>query len=183
MNYDFSKLKQKIKETEEWFKKELGTLRTGRATPAILDGVVVDNYGAKSPISQVAGIGIEDPRTLRISPYNPEQAKEIERGISEAGLGLSVGADDKGIRVVFPELTSERRESLIRLSKEKLEKARIGIRGERDDVWNEIQKKQKAGEITEDEKFKLKDEMQKIIDQNTKTLEEMAKRKETEIQN
>jgi ribosome recycling factor len=181
MSYDFTNFRQKIEDTREWLQKELSTIRTGRATPTILDSVFIMSYGAKVPMKQVASISVEDARTLRISPWNTDQIRDVENAINTANLGLSVVVDEKGLRAIFPELTTDRREGLIKTAKEKVEKAKITIRGERDEIWNNIQEKQKSGELSEDEKFKLKDEMQKIVDGGNKTLEEMADRKENEI--
>jgi ribosome recycling factor len=181
MAYNFTKLEEKIRDTEKWLENEFSTIRTGRATPAILDSVMVDSYGSKVPIKQIGNINVEDAKTLRVTPWDAGQIRDIEKAISSAELGLSVAVDEKGVRAIFPELTSERRESLIKVSKEKLEKAKISLRQERDEIWNDIQKKQKDGELSEDEKFKLKDEMQKLIDEKVKGMTEMTDRKEKEI--
>ena len=133
------------------------------------------------PISQVASLSTEDARTLRITPWDASQVKEIERAITLANLGVSSAVDDKGLRVFFPELTSERREQLLKISKQKLEEARVALRGERDKVWSDIQAKEKDGKLSEDEKFRAKDEMQKLVDEGNKKLEELAERKEKEI--
>jgi len=181
--YNFSNLKEKIEDTKDWLSGEFSTIRTGRATPTILDSILVESYGAKVPIKQVASVTIEDARTLRVSPWNTDQIKDLEKAIGEANLGLSLVVDDKGLRAIFPELTTERREVLIKLAGEKTEKAKISIRGERDEVWSDIQERQQKGEISEDEKFKLKDEMQKMTDDANKVFEEMREKKEGEIKN
>ena len=181
MAYDFSYLKGKISDTEEWLKKEFFSIRTGRATPSILDSIRVDSYGAKLPIIQMASVGVEDARTLRIVPYDASAGKEIEKAIVASNLGLSISSDERGVRVSFPELTSENRNALARVIKEKLEKARISLRGERDHVWNDIVKQEKEGDIAEDEKFRYKDEMQKLIDEGNSTIELLADKKEREI--
>lgn len=181
MAYDFTPLKKKITETEDWLKREFTGVRTGRASPAILDNVRVESYGSKLPINQVGTIGIEDARTIRVSPWDTTQIKEVEKAITAANLGVSVSVDERGVRVSFPELTSERRESLIKIAKAKLEDARIALRGARDEVWNDIQRKEKDGEMSEDDKFRGKDDMQKLIDGGNKSLEELLKKKELEI--
>jgi ribosome recycling factor len=181
MTYDFKELKDKVKGAEEWLKKEYTTLRTGVASPAILDGVHVEVYGSRLPLNQVASIGIEDARVIRITPYDKSQAKEIEKAITVADLGVSVGADEKGVRIFFPELTGERRELLMKTAKAKLEDARVNLRGFRDDVWSDIQEKEKDGEMTEDEKFRGKNDMQKIIDEGNAALEVLLVKKEKEI--
>ena len=181
MSYDFSKLKKEVAEIEGHLSKEFSAIRTGRATPTILDGVSVEAYGSRMPLNQIGGINVEDSKTLRISPWDSSQTKAVENAIIAASLGLSVGTDERGLRVIFPDLTSERRGILIRTAKEKLEEVRVRLRKERDNAWQDIQKKEKEGDMGEDEKFRLKDEMQKIIDQASKRLEEMLQRKEKEI--
>jgi len=181
MPYDFSLLNVKIKEIEEWLSREFSTVRTGRATPAILDNVKVDSYGAKVAINHVAGITVEDARSLRVTPWDRAHIKEIEKSIQAEDLGLSVTIDDSGLRVIFPELTAERREQLKKLVGNKHEEAKISLKRAREETWNDIQKKEKGGELSEDEKFRLKDEMQKIIDETNKRFNEMEERKEKEI--
>lgn len=181
MAYDFKKLKESIKDVEEWLKKEYTGLRTGVASPAILDGVLVEVYGSHMPINQLANIGIEDARVIRITPWDKSQAKAIEKAITVAELGVSVGADDKGVRVFFPELTTERRGLLIKTAKAKLEDAKVNIRGHRDATLKDIQAKEKDGEMSEDDMFRSKDEMQKIIDAGNASLEILFEKKEKEI--
>jgi len=183
MTYDFKELKQKIEDTEEWLKKEFLGVRTGRATPALLDSVRVDSYGSQLPVNQMAGVTVEDARTLCLTPWDTSAIKEIEKAITVANLGVSVAVDEKGVRVIFPELTSERREQLQKLIKEKLEHARISLRSARDETWADIQKKEKDKEIGEDDKFRFKEEMEKLVTEGNKQLDEVAERKEKEILN
>lgn len=181
MAYDFKPFEKRIKEIEERLIKELGGVRTGRAAPAILDGIQIESYGTRVPINQVANIGVEDARTLRITPWDSLAAKEIEKAIMVANLGLSVGADEKGVRVFFPELTSERRVALLKLAKEKVEDIRTELRSARDDVWSDIQAKEKAKEMTEDDKFRAKEDMQKRVDAANASFDAALERKEKEI--
>lgn len=181
MNYDFSQLKKKVKEAEEWLKKEQMQIRTGRATPALLDNVSVEAYGSKVPIVQVGSISSEDPRTLRVTVWDTTQTKAVEKAIVAANLGVSVAVDDRGLRISFPELTSERRTSIMKIAKEKLEQARVTLRKHRDEVWNDIQAKEKQGGMGEDEKFRFKTEMEKVIQESQKALDELHARKEKEI--
>lgn len=181
MAYDFKPFEKRIKEIEERLAKELASVRTGRATPAILDGVMVESYGSRVPVNQVANIGVEDARSLRISPWDASMGKEIEKAIMQANLGVAVGADEKGVRVSFPELTSERRVSMVKLAKEKVEDVRQMLRAARDEVWNDIQAKEKAKEMTEDDKFRGKDDMQSRVDAANKRFDEALERKEKEI--
>lgn len=181
MIYQFNEFKQNLSKVKEWFTGELAGIRTGRATIALLDSIRVDSYGAQSPLNQVAGVAVEDARTIRINPYDASQVKAIEKSIAEADLGVSISTDEKGLRVIFPELTSERRDLLVKQVGKKLEEARISIRKERENVWSDIQEQEQKGDMTEDEKFKSKEDMEKIVSDFQKELEELAKTKENEI--
>ena len=181
MTYDFKPFEKRIKEIEERAGKELAGIRTGRASPAILDGVLVESYGTRVPIVQVATVNVEDARTIRIAPWDMANAKEIEKAITVANLGLSVGMDEKGVRVSFPELTSERRTQLLKLAKEKVEELRTELRVARDRVWSDIQKQEKDKLMAEDDKFRTKDEMQKRVDSANKNFDAALARKEKEI--
>lgn len=181
MAYDFKPFDAKIKHISEHLTQELAGVRTGRAAIAILDGIQVESYGTRMPINQVANISIEDARTLRIAPWDAAQTKEIEKAILQANLGISVGADEKGVRVFFPELTSERRVQLVKLGKERVEEGKTSLRVARDEVWSDIQKKERDGEIPEDDKFRFKDEMQKKVDAANASFDDMLARKEKEI--
>jgi len=181
MSYNFEKLKKDVSNIEDWLAKELSGIRTGLASISILDNVKVDNYGSLSPINQVANITKEDAKTIRISPWDQSQIQPLEKALTEADLGISVAVDDKGIRMSFPELTSERRQDFVKMAKAKLEQAKVSLRGGRDEVWNELQLKEKEGEIGQDEKFQLKNEMQKIIDDKGIVLVELFEKKEKEI--
>ncbi|HMP67426.1 MAG TPA: ribosome recycling factor [Candidatus Paceibacterota bacterium] len=181
MSYDFKPFKTKMSDIENWLKKELSGIRTGRASSALLDGVKVNFYGSLTPINQTATIISEDVKTLKIQPYDLSQSKVIEKAITDAGLGVSVVVNDSGIRVIFPDLTSERREILIKQANKKLEEARISIRKNRDETWNDIQAKEKDKKMSEDEKFSAKTEMQKIVDEFQNKFDQLIKAKESEI--
>lgn len=181
MGYDFKKLKENIKGSEEWLKKEYSGLRTGIASPTILDSVLVEVYGSRMPVNQVANIGIEDARVIRITPWDKTQSKAIEKAITVANLGVSVGIDDKGVRIFFPELTTDRRTLLIKTAKAKLEDAKVNVRSYRDDTWSEIEEQEKAGGMGEDDKFRYKKEMQKIVDDGNAGLETLFIKKEKEV--
>jgi len=127
-NYDFKQFDSKVGAAKEWLAKEYRGLRTGRATPAILDGVSVSAYGSMMPLKQVANVGVEDARTLRIQPFDASTLKDVERAISAADLGLGTSSDGAIVRVTFPELSTERRQQLIKVAKGKLEEARTTVR-------------------------------------------------------
>ena len=181
MAYDFKPFEKRIADLTDRLGKDLSGIRTGRATPMILDGIMVESYGTRMPINQVANIGVEDARTLRITPWDASQGKEIEKAITVANLGLSVGSDETGVRVFFPDLTADRRTQLVKLAKEKVEDARAALRGARDEVWSDIQKKERDGDISEDDKFRFKEEMQKRVDAANAAFDDALARKEKEI--
>lgn len=181
MAYDFSKFKKSIAGVEEWVKKEFSGIRTGQASPALLDGVKVDSYGTLSPLSQIGSVTGEGPRTLRITPWDASQTKEIEKAITLANLGVSVSVDDKGLRVNFPELTAERRTQITKIAKEKLEEGKKQVRSHRDDIMKDLQVKEKSGGMGEDEIRRYKNDAQKMVDEINKKLEELYTKKEKEI--
>jgi len=181
MAYDFKTFDARSNEVAEWLTKEFNGIRTGRATPALLDSIQVDSYGAKVPINQVGSVGVEDPRTLRISVWDSESIHAVERAIIDADLGISVAVDDSGLRVIFPELTSERREQLLKLAKTKLEEARVSLRGARDEVVKEIENALKSGDMSENEKFNMKEALQKKVDEQNSKFNEMFDLKEKEV--
>lgn len=180
-NYDLKSLEAKTAAAKEWLQREYSGLRTGRATPAILDGISVSAYGSQMPLKQVANVGIEDARTLRVSAYDAGVLKDIERAIADADLGLGTSSDGASVRVSFPELTSERRAQLVKLAKQKLEEARTTVRLARDEVWKDVQNKEKEGTLTEDDKFSLKEELQKKIDAINDDLQKLFDKKEEEM--
>lgn len=179
--FDFSETKEKSKEVETWLAKELSLIRTGRANSAILDFVQVEAYGSKMSIKELANISVEDAKTVKIEPWDASVGKSIEKAITASNLGLSVAPFERGLRIIFPELTSERREQFIKVVKNKLEESKVSLRGLRDKTGKAIDEREKAGGMGEDDKFRLKDELQKIIDQSGKKLEEIAEKKEEEI--
>lgn len=179
--YDINTLVNKLTKTEEWLTEEFKTVRTGRAVPAILDKVMVSAYGTPTMLKSLANIASEDARTLRVNPYDIGQVKDVEKAISDADLGVSVNSNESSVRVIFPELTSERREQLIKLAKSKLEEARIAVRGARDEAKKAIDAAEKAGEMSEDEQHTVMDKVQKMIEDANKKLEEHYTKKEEEI--
>lgn len=181
MAYDFSNMKNESEEIKEWLKKETSSLRTGRATPALVENIMIDSYGTRVPLKHVASIAVEDARTIRITPWDAGVLKNIEHSISTSNLGIQPIADKQSIRIALPELTEERRKSLIKLLNEKLEEARVSLKLKREEEWKDIQDKERNGEISEDDKFRYKEELQKIIDKVSAGLEEIAKNKEKEI--
>lgn len=177
MAYNTQSFKVELKKVEEWLSKEYSGVHSGRATPMILDNINVESYGSYMPIKNIASITIEDPKTLRIAPWDKNQIKSIESAISAANLGLSVVSDSDGVRAIFPMLTTENRTKLVKILKEKLEDARISVRQERQ---AEIEK---IGELSEDEMKRAKDDIQKCVDESNQNLEAIFAKKETEVMN
>ncbi|KKR79879.1 MAG: Ribosome recycling factor [Candidatus Nomurabacteria bacterium GW2011_GWA2_40_9] len=183
MQYNFLIFKGELKKIEEFLSKEYTQLNIGRASPMVLDGIVVESYGSFGPIKNVASISVEDPKTLRIAPWDKGHIKDIEKAIMASNLGLSTAVDDSGIRVIFPQLTTESRQRLVKLLKEKLEESRITVRQERERIWDEVQALEKESKMTEDEKFRAKEELQKVIDEANVNLEAIFEKKEREVMN
>ena len=181
MAYDFSKLKASIKETEEWLSRELSGVRTGRATPTLLDTVKPEAYGTRTPLRELGSVSVEDARTLRVIPWDMTLVKAIEKGIIDANLGIGVATDDQGLRVSFPELTSERRTQLSKIAKDKTEQAKVTLRSHRTDALKALDTATKDGGMGKDEVARLKVEAQKLIDAGNESLAKILDKKETEI--
>ncbi|MDE2079027.1 MAG: ribosome recycling factor [Patescibacteria group bacterium] len=175
--FDTASFKKTAAEKGEWLKRELQGLRTGRATPALLDSVKIEVFGSMMALNQVASISVEDARTLYLSPWDKGQVKTIEKAITLADLGVSAGSDEKGVRVSFPELTAERREQLVKLVKAKLEDARVQLRAARTKAISDMEKEA----ANEDEERRGKEAIQKIVDETNKELEAIAEKKEAEL--
>lgn len=177
--YDLNPFKQEAKQAQEWLSKEYSQIHTGRAAPALLDGVNVEAYGSFQPLKNVASTSIEDPKTLRVVPWDKGQIKDIERALYAADLGFSVAVDDSGIRVIIPALTTETRQKLVKIAKERFEDARITIRKAREANLNDF----KEQKLPEDMMRNAKDDIQVLVDAANNELESLFKKKEAEILN
>lgn len=177
--YDLNPFKQEAKQAQEWLIKEYSQIHTGRAAPALLDGVNVEAYGSFQPLKNVASTNIEDPKTLRVVPWDKGQIKDIERALYAADLGFSVAVDDSGIRVIIPALTTETRQKLVKIAKERFEDARITIRKAREANLSDF----KEQKLPEDMMRNAKDDIQVLVDAANNELESLFKKKETEILN
>lgn len=175
------KFKNELKKIEESFKIELSSLRVGRASPALIENILVDYYDAKTPIKQLASISAPEPRMLVIEPWDKNTLSPIEKAILASDLSLSPIVDKNLIRINIPPLTEERRNSLIKILGSKLEEAKIKTKGARDKVIKETNDLFEYKKITEDEKFKAKEEVQKLVDVAGRNLEQVLKLKEEEI--
>lgn len=163
------------------FEEEIAALRTGRANPALVENIKVNAYGAVNPIKNLASIAVEDARTLLIQPWDKSLLEALAKGIEASGLGLKPTVTKDLLRLHLPELTHERRETLRKLLREKLEETRVLLRKARDEVWREIQERERRKEISEDEKFRLKEEMEKKMREAMEKLDAAAEKKEKEI--
>ena len=178
---NLEKLKIKLKNVNESLKTELSALRIGRATPALVENISVEYYGAKTPLKQLASISAPEPRLLTIEPWDKNTINNIEKAILSSDLGLSPIVDKNIIRINIPSLTEERRNSLIKITGVKLEEVKVRCRTARDEVIKEITDLFSAKKITEDEKFEMKEKIQKLIDETNRNLENITKLKEREI--
>lgn len=175
-------IKTRLAEVITWLEKEFAGIRSGQASPQLLDTIKVESYGALVPLQQVGSINVEDARTLRVSVWDAGTVSAVEQAIRDSELGVSVVTDSSGLRVIFPELTTERRQQLMKLAKSKLEDARISVRSLRDETMKDIEKEQKDGNISEDEKFSQKESVQDQVEAVNKKLETLFQQKESELQ-
>ncbi len=163
------------------FQGELASVRTGRATTALLDRVNVDAYGTTTPLKQLAGVNVPEPRLITVQPYDPSIFDAIEKALLESDIGLNPSNDGQIIRLAVPELTEERRKELTRLVSKMAEEARVAVRNVRKDVNNEIKRAEKDGEISKNELSRYQDDVQKLTDAEVKAIDELMERKEAEI--
>lgn len=181
-------MSEKIKVYEEKMKKttanlefELNTIRAGRANPHVLDKVTVEAYGTEMPINQVANISTPEARVISISPYDASTLKNIEKAINMSDIGINPNNDGKVIRLVFPELTEERRKSLTKDVKKKGEESKVAIRNIRRDGMDAFKKMEKGKEITEDELKELENELQKTTDKYVAEIDKLVEAKNKEV--
>lgn len=164
----------------EALKKEFATLRTGRASLGILDGITVDYYGTPSPLNQVANLSVPEPRLIIIQPWEAKMLGEIEKAILKSDLGLTPTNDGKIIRLTIPSLTEERRQQIVKHARKLAEDARVAIRNIRRDINEEIKKKSKE-HVSEDETKKMQEDIQKATDSFIKKVDDLLAHKEKEI--
>jgi ribosome recycling factor len=174
-------LKVKTEKSLESLRKELGRVRTGRASLALLDGVRVNYYGAPTPLAQVASLSIPDARTIAIQPWDPKVAGEIEKAIQKSDLGLTPLNDGKVVRINIPPLTEERRKELVKVIKRMEEECKVALRNLRRDANEQLKGAKKDKEISEDDQFKLQDEVQKLMDKSIEKATEIVSAKSKEI--
>ncbi|HSL93224.1 MAG TPA: ribosome recycling factor [Bacillota bacterium] len=174
-------IEDRMKKSVAALHKELAGLRAGRATPALLDKILVEYYGVPTPLHQVSTISVPDPRTLMIQPWDKSVLKEIDRSIQKSDLGLMPNSDGSVIRLNIPTLTQERRLELVKVCKKKAEEGRVAVRNLRREGNEMIKMLEKDKEITEDDSKKGQDDMQKLTDKYIKEVDEVLAVKEAEI--
>ena len=160
---------------------EFNTLRTGRASAALLDRVQVDYYGTKTPLKQLATINAPEPRLLTVQPFDPSSLPGIERTIQESDLGLTPSNDGKIIRLPIPQLTEERRKELVKVARQMAEDGKVAIRNVRRDVMHHLKELVDKGDVGSDEEHRAEERLQKLTDDHTHKIDDLLKRKEEEI--
>jgi ribosome recycling factor len=174
-------LRKEMEATTTAFRRELGRTRTGRATPALLEGLTIDYYGAKSPLNQVAGLSAPEPRLLIVQPYDKSVLTTIERAILQSDLGLVPVSDGKILRVPIPELTEERRRELVRHIRKVGEDFRVSVRSHRRDAIDMLKTFEKDKEITEDEHHRCQEKVEEVTKEFIEQVDQVLKKKEDEI--
>ena len=172
---------EKMEKSVSVYKKDLASMRAGRANPQLLDRITVDYYGSPCPINQVANISIPEPRIIQIAPWESNMIKEIEKAIQKSDLGINPSNDGKIIRLVIPELNEERRKELNKLVRKGAEDAKVAVRSIRRDAMEQFKKLEKDSKITEDDRTKAEKKMQDETDKAIKTIDELCAKKEKEI--
>lgn len=178
---DFNNVTEKMNKTISVYEENLSEIRAGRANPNILNKITVDYYGVPTPINQMAGISVPEPRMIVIQPWDMSVLKEIEKAINLADIGINPNNDGKVIRLVFPELTEERRKELAKQIRKMAEEAKVAVRSIRRDAIDEARTAQKNNELTEDELKQAEDKIQKITDSKIEEIDKILENKEKEI--
>ena len=181
MNQQLNKYQDKMQKTINSLLDEFNTIRAGRANPHVLDRISVDYYGAPTPVVQVGNVSVPEPRILMIQPWDATLLKAIEKAINESDLGINPSNDGKVIRLVFPELTEERRKELTKETKKKGENAKVAIRNIRREDLDAFKKMQKANEMTEDEYNTIENGVQKLTDKFVEEIDRHIENKNKEI--
>lgn len=181
MSIELDQYKEKMTRSVENLSNEYATIRAGRANPHILDKITVDYYGQPTNLQSVANISVSEARTLVIQPWEASMIKEIEKAILTSDLGLTPNNDGKAVRLVFPELTEDRRKELVKDVKKKGEDAKVAIRNIRRDANDAAKKQQKANEISEDEQKDAEADIQKLTDEYVGKIDKMVEAKSKEI--
>ena len=176
------KIRPELDKVIVFLERELAKVRTGRASISLVEDIVVDCFGSKLPLKQLAAISNPEPKQIVIQPWDKSYVESIERAISSSSIGAAPIVDKDVIRITFPSMSDEYRKELLRILSEKQEEARKTIRHWRGEAWEEVQEKTKEGEIREDDKFKAKDDLQKLVDEYSKKIDDLGERKKKEIE-
>lgn len=171
----------KMNKTISVMKQEYNSLRAGRANPQALDRIMVDYYGSPTPINQMGNISVPEPRMLIISLWDTKMIPAVEKAIQKSDLGINPANDGKVIRLIFPELTQERRKDLAKVIRKKAEESKVAVRSIRRDAMEDIKKQKKDNLLTEDDQKKLEEKVQKLTDEKVKEIDAIAQAKEKEI--
>lgn len=177
----YAETREHMKRCVENLRKQLGSIRTGKATPALLEGIMVEAYGAKMPLNQVATLAAPEPRLLTLQPFDASQIGNIEKAIQASNLGIQPTNDGSMIRLPIPPLTEDRRKDFVKMAKEKGEDAKVAVRGARRDANDRLKKAQSGGDITEDENHRGQAEVQKMTDSSISDIDRILEAKEKEI--
>ena len=172
---------EKMNKTISVMKQEYNSLRAGRANPQALDRIMVDYYGTPTPINQVGNISVPEPRMLIIALWDSKMIPAVEKAIQKSDLGINPANDGKVIRLIFPELTQERRKELAKVIRKKAEESKVAVRSIRRDAMEDIKKQKKDNLLTEDDQKKLEEKVQKLTDEKVKEIDTIAQAKEKEI--
>jgi len=175
------KIKPELEKTMDFFNKELSKIRTTRLSPSLVEDIVVECFGEKFPLKQLAAISSLEPRQIVIQPWDKSYVEPIEKALSSSGMGGAPIVDKDLIRVSFPPLSEEYRKNLVRFLSGKQEEVKKTIRRWREEAWEEIQEKTKNGEIREDDKFRAKEELQDLVEEYNKKIEDSGEKKKREI--
>ena len=178
---ELKEYEDKMKRSLDFLAQQFATVRAGRANAGVLDQIQVDYYGSPTPIQQVASVSSPDPRTLMIQPWDGSILRDIERAILASELGINPQNDGKVIRLVFPQLTEERRKELAKQVRKYGEESKVAVRNIRRDAMEKFKKQQKSSEITEDDYKGLEKDLQKLTDDYIKKVDEMTDKKEKEL--
>lgn len=181
MNERLKPFEEKMGKSLDSLREDFSTIRAGRANPHLLDKIRVDYYGQPSPLQSVANISVPEARVIQIQPWESKMIKEIEKAILASDLGLTPGNDGKVIRIVFPELTEDRRKELVKDIKKKAENAKVAVRNIRRDANDVIKKAAKASEISEDDQKQIEEEIQKLTDKYVDLVDKETEAKSKEI--
>ena len=172
---------EKMNKTISVMKQEYNSLRAGRANPQALDRIMVDYYGSPTPINQMGNISVPEPRMLIIALWDTKMIPNVEKAIQKSDLGINPANDGKVIRLIFPELTEERRKDLAKVIRKKAEESKVAVRAIRRDAMEDIKKQKKDNLLTEDDQKKLEEKVQKLTDEKVKEIDTIAQAKEKEI--